>query len=72
MSEEEAANEFGNLKVIGRWHDLVGFTGVAIVETDDPNDLNRWLLKWNHMVDIQSVPVLDDKETRKIGRQALL
>lgn len=71
MSDEEAANEFGELKVIGRWHDLIGFTGVAIVETDDPNVLTAWLIKWNSMVDVESVPVLDDLEAREFGRQAL-
>ena len=71
MSDEEAAQEFGDLKVIGRWHDLVGFTGVAIVQTDDPRALKAWLLRWNGMVDVESVPVLDDAETRQLGRQAL-
>ncbi len=71
MSEAEAASEFGGLKVIGRWHDLIGFTGVAIVETNDPNELKAWLLKWNDTINIQSVPVLDDNEARKLGRKAL-
>ena len=71
MSEEEAANEFGDLEVIGRWHDLVGFTGVGIVEADDPNALTSWLLKWNSIVDIQTAPVLDDEEARELGRRAL-
>ena len=71
MSEEEAAGEFGNLKVIGRWHDLVGFTGVAIVETDDPDDLMGWLIQWNDMVDIETTPVLDDQEARALGRKTI-
>jgi Domain of unknown function (DUF3303) len=71
MSDADAAAEFGNLKVIGRWHDMVGFTGVAIVETDDPSALTLWLLKWNDAIDIQTVPVFDDDEARKVGRKAL-
>lgn len=71
MSEEEAAGEFGDLNVIGRWHDLVGFTGVAIVETDDPDALSAWLLQWNDMCDIEAAPVLDDQETRALGRKTL-
>jgi hypothetical protein len=69
MNEEQAASEFGDLKVIGRWHDVIGLTGTAIVETDDSDALNAWLIKWNHMVDIETVPVLDDKETREFGRR---
>jgi len=71
MSDEEAATEFGDLEVIGRWHDLIGFTGVAIVETDDPDVLSAWLIKWNDMVDIETAPVLDDKEARELGRKTI-
>lgn len=70
MSDEEAASEFGNLEVIGRWHDLIGFTGVAIVETGDPEALNAWLIQWNDIVDIETAPVLDDEEAREFGRKA--
>ena len=71
MSDEEAANEFGDLEVIGRWHDLIGLTGVAIVETADPGALNAWLIQWNNIVDIEATPVLDDNEAREFGRKAL-
>lgn len=71
MSDEDAAGELGSVKLIGRWHDVIGFTGVAIAETDDPNALSAWLLQWNGAIDIESVPVLDDKETRELGRQVL-
>jgi len=59
----------GNLNLIGRWHDVIGFTGVAIVETDDPKALSTWLLNWNGIIDIEAVPVFDDDETRAIGRE---
>ena len=71
MSDEEAASEFGDLDVIGRWHDLIGFTGVAIVETGDPDSLTAWLIKWNDMVDIETAPVLDDQEARALGRKTI-
>jgi len=71
MSDEEIASEFGDLNVIGRWHDLIGFTGVAIVETADPDELTGWLIKWNDMVDIETTPVLDDQETRSLARKTI-
>ena len=57
--------------LIGRWHDVVGFTGVAIAETDDPAALSKWLLHWNGAIDIEATPVLDDAETRALGRDFL-
>jgi hypothetical protein len=57
-----------DLNLIGRWHDVIGFTGVAIVETDDPMVLSKWLLNWNKFIDIEAIPVFDDDEARAIGR----
>ncbi len=51
------------MKFIGRWHDVVGLTGVGIIETDDINAINSWLLKWKAIVDITVTHVLDDEET---------
>ena len=69
MSDEDDSKDLGGVRLIGRWHDVIGFTGVAIAETDDPKALSPWLLNWNGVIDVQSVPVLDDNETRELGRQ---
>lgn len=66
--EDDRADAGENIKVIGRWHDLVGFTGVAICETDDPSGVANWILNWNHVIDCEVTPVLDDAETRALGR----
>ena len=68
MSKADDKKDLGGVKLIGRWHDLVGFTGVAIAETDDPKALAKWLLHWNEAIDLESTPVLDDEETRAVGR----
>ncbi len=60
--------DFGGVKLLGRWHDVVSLTGVAICETDDPAGLGRWLLNWNSVIDIEAVPVLDDAEARAVGK----
>ncbi len=69
MSKADEKKDLGGVKLIGRWHDLVGFTGVAIAETDDPKALAKWLLHWNGVLDVESTPVLDDQETRAFGRE---
>lgn len=58
------------IEVLGRWHDLVNFTGVAICETDDTEALGLWLMKWNAVCDFEIVPVLDDAEAHAAARKA--
>ena len=69
MTDEDHASNLGGVKLIGRWHDVVGFTGAAIAETDDPKALAAWLLNWNGIIDIKTRPVLDDEETAALGRE---
>ncbi|CAN5761835.1 hypothetical protein BH23GEM3_BH23GEM3_00660 [soil metagenome] len=59
------------VKLIGRWHDLSRFTGVAICETNDPEALAAWALNWNSVLDLETVPVLDDDEARAVGKRKL-
>ena len=66
--EDELGDYADKVNLIGRWHDLVGMTGVAIIETDDITAINSWLLKWNTIIDITATPVMDDEETKQIGR----
>ena len=67
MSDADHAENLGSVKMIGRWHDLVAFTGVAIVEADDADALTAFLLQWNTACDIDCTPVLDDKEAQAVG-----
>ncbi len=69
MTKEDDENQLGGVEMIGRWHDIIGFTGAAIMETDDQAALGKFLLKWNGAIDfLETTPVFDDEETREIGR----
>ncbi len=69
MSAEDDAADYGDkITLIGRWHDIAGFNGVAIFETDDAMALSNWALNWNEILDATVIPVLDDDETRKLGK----
>ncbi len=58
------------IKLIGRWHDISQFTGVAIYETEDQQASANWILNWNGgVIDIVITPVLDDEEVRAIGKK---
>ena len=69
MTAEDDARNYGNVKPIGRWHDVTRGRGVAIVEAESAADLAHWALHWNGMLDLEVTPVLDDEETRQVGRE---
>jgi Domain of unknown function (DUF3303) len=58
--------------VIGRWHDLAGRTGVAIVESNNLAAVQRWIGKWNPYMDLELTPVVDDGESGAVGRQIVV
>lgn len=68
MTADDEQADLGSVRLIGRWHDVVGFTGVAICESDDAAAVSNWLLNWNSIIDVEVTPVLDDEETRALGR----
>ena len=59
------------VKLIGRWHDISSFTGVAICESDDAQAVASWALNWNAYLDLQTTMVLDDAEARAVGRKKM-
>jgi len=69
MTEEQEQSMMGDkLKLIGRWHDLVRGTGVAIIETDDAAAMSNYALHWNEHMDMDIAIVNDDEEARSIGK----
>jgi hypothetical protein len=66
--EHDAADRGNRIKQIGRWHDLARGRGVVICESDSAEALANWALNWNGLLDADVVPVLDDNETRALGK----
>lgn len=66
---DDAADRGPKIKLIGRWHDLQRFTGVAICETDDAQAVAAWAMNWNGVLDLEVVPVLDDDEARAVAKK---
>ena len=67
-TEDEMADLGGGVRLIGRWHNLAEFSGVAIYESDDPVAMANWALNWNSILDCEVSPVMDDDETRAVGQ----
>jgi hypothetical protein len=66
--EQDAADRGSRIKQIGRWHDLARGRDVVICESDSAEALANWALNWNGLLDAEVVPVLDDNETRALGK----
>ncbi len=69
MTAAQDAEDRGNrIKQIGRWHDVVRGRGVTICESDSAEAVANWALNWNSVLDLDIAPVLDDDETRALGK----
>ena len=66
--EEDEALMGDNLKLVGRWHNLVNGSGVAIFETDDIKAITAYAMGWNQFMDLDISPVVDDETGREIGK----
>jgi Protein of unknown function (DUF3303) len=71
MSPQERANAGDGVKIIGRWLDMAGRTGVLIVESNDLAAVHRYIGQWNPYMDINLTPVVDDEESAAISRQII-
>jgi hypothetical protein len=65
---DDTADMGDKIRLIGRWHDVAGGTGVAIFESDDAVAISNWALNWTPVLDAIVTPVLDDEETRALGK----
>lgn len=56
------------VKLIGRWHDLVTRKGVCILESDNAAAVSSYAMKWNTAMDFNLGIVVDDEEAKELGR----
>ena len=71
LSPQERADAGAGVKIVGRWLDMAGRTGVLIVESNDLAAVTRYIGKWNPYMDLDCTPVVEDEESAAISRQIL-
>jgi len=71
LTAKQRADLGPGLKMIGRWHNLAEYTGVAIVEATDTAALALYMGQWNPVMDLDIAPVLDDEESAAAGKAVL-
>ena len=48
--------------MLGRWHQMGSGDGFALIETDDPVGLSRFIMAWADLVDQQVYAVVEDAD----------
>jgi Domain of unknown function (DUF3303) len=64
----EAAPEEG-VKLIGRWHNVDLTGGFILYETDNPIALFKGAAKWGDILELNTVPVIEDAEAAPVLAQ---
>jgi hypothetical protein len=57
------------VKLLGRWTRVDGSGGVALVETDDPRALTEFSFMWNDLMELTTVPVLEDEQLADVFKR---
>jgi hypothetical protein len=56
------------IKVLGRWHDVMNGRGYGFYETTDAAALSSWVMRWHGAVDFDVAVVHDDEEAHAIAK----
>lgn len=69
MTAEQEQALMGDMKLIGRWHDVIRGTGAAVYEAESAEVVSAYSLRWNKYMDLDVSIVLDDEETKELGKK---
>lgn len=50
------------VKMLGRWHAVGGSSGFGIAETDDVVQIQKWVLQWNDLMNMDVHAALTDEQ----------
>jgi len=66
--DEYKNQQADSIKLVGRWHDMAGGRGWAVLDTDDAEAVSSWLLKWNAAVDFDIAIVHEDDDAHRLAQ----
>jgi hypothetical protein len=46
----------------GRWHAVGHMLGFGLAEAESPIEIQRWMMQWNDLLDMQVHPALTDND----------
>jgi len=50
------------VKLIGRWHTVGPISGFALAESNDVAALQKWVLDWNDVLEMEVRPAITDEQ----------
>lgn len=50
------------VKLIGRWYSVGGAAGVGVAEADDPALIQKWVLEWSDLMNMEVQVALTDEQ----------
>ncbi|MBD9675783.1 DUF3303 domain-containing protein [Pseudomonas sp. PDM18] len=50
------------VKLLGRWHAVGHMLGFGLAEAESPIEIQRWMMQWNDLLDMQVHPALTDQD----------
>jgi hypothetical protein len=56
-------------KLLGRWTRADFSQGYDLLESDDPGALTEFALQWSDLMELEIVPVVEDKELTEVLRR---
>ena len=59
------------IKMLGRWHAVAKLSGFAIIETDDAELMQQWVMEWSDILSMEAYPALTDDQAGPIMMAAL-
>lgn len=48
--------------MLGRWHAIGRMTGFGVAETSDPALIQKWVLDWSDLMQMEIYPALTDEQ----------
>lgn len=54
------------VRVIGRWHAVGPLAGFAVAEAADPMSIQKWVLDWNDLFELDVHPALTDEQLGQV------
>lgn len=68
MTPAERRDAGEGVEIVGRYHDAVARSGVAIFEARDVKAVQRYALRWNPHMELTIAPVLEDEDAVSVYR----